>query len=656
MGTHQANVLLRMTRKYKAASFPAAVSNLKFAMPQEGASLKFLFTTLASPDGTIYNPATAPKRYTTGRVYTSLFVRHWDAYIKPERSVIFSGALSLNEEGGQYTAASTHYTNLLEDSKLESPVAPFGDAGDFDITKDGTLVAFLAKDPDLNPANNTASYIYLVPASGETPPKPLNKPKNKDDPAGASSSPAFSPDGKRLAFLQMDMNGYESDKRKIYLADVETGDIAVLIPDWDRSPSKVTWSKNGNYLYLIGEEYGRDKVWLLPSNPLAQAEPQILVEDGGASDLYSLGGQSKSSSELDTLLITSTSLASPTYYSVLEIKSRSVRTLFSPRAVSTSGSSSLRESQIGEFWAPRDKYRSIHGWIIKPSFFKESEKYPLAFFIHGGPQGAWTNSWSTRWNPAVFAERGFVVVTVNPTGSTGYGQAFTDAIRKNWGGQPYEDLVLAHDYVLKKYNFIDGDRAVALGASYGGYMINWIQGMPFGRKFKALVCHDGIFSTMNQYTSEELYFPEHDFGGPIWSHREEYEKWSPANHINNWATPQMVIHNDLDFRLPVSEGLAAFNILQSLGIPSKYLTFPDENHWVLNPENSLVWHREIMEFIEHWVGLDKDGVTQDVREESRAQGEVKGAEIVDQKENVEVKIGEGKKMMQEVFEKVERDM
>jgi len=228
----------------------------------------------------------------------------------------------------------------------------------------------------------------------------------------------------------------------------------------------------------------------------------------------------------------------------------------------------------------------------------------LAYFIHGGPQGAWTDSWSTRWNPAIFAEQGYVVVAVNPTGSTGYGQKFVDAIQGEWGGKPYEDLAAGIDYLMKNegYNYIDFDHMVALGASYGGYMVNWIQGMPLGRKFKALVCHDGVYSTLNQYSSEELWFPHHDFEGNIWENREGYEKWDPAqkSHLDNWATPQMIIHNAKDFRLPISEGIAAFNVLQVKGIPSKFLTFPDENHWVLNPANSLMWHTEIFKWIQQW--------------------------------------------------------
>jgi len=242
---------------------------------------------------------------------------------------------------------------------------------------------------------------------------------------------------------------------------------------------------------------------------------------------------------------------------------------------------------------------------MKPSTFNPAFKYPLAYIVHGGPQGAWTDGWSTRWNPAVFAEQGYVVVCPNPTGSTGYGQAFTDAIEKQWGGLPYEDLVKGFEWIEKNMKYVDTSRAVALGASYGGYMMNWIQGQPLGRKFKALVTHDGVYSMAGQMASEELYFPEHEFGGKFWKNQEEWLRWDPSKHTDKWATPHLVIHSELDYRLTMSEGLAAFHTLQDKGVESQFLTFPDENHWVLKPENSLLWHTVVLDWINVHVGLPK---------------------------------------------------
>jgi len=266
----------------------------------------------------------------------------------------------------------------------------------------------------------------------------------------------------------------------------------------------------------------------------------------------------------------------------------------------------LSQDQVDEFWYAGAEDYNVHAWVLKPSNFDKNEKYPLAYLIHGGPQGAWNEGWSTRWNPAIFAEAGYIVVAPNPTGSTGYGMAFQNGIMNQWGGRPYIDLVKGFEYIEANLPYVDTTRAVALGASYGGYMVNWIQGHPLGRKFKALVTHDGVFSTLNQYSSEELFFPHHDFDGTLWDNRENYEKWDPASHLKEWATPHLIIHNELDYRLPIAEGLAPFNVLQTKGIDSKFLTFPDENHWVLKPENSLVWHREVLGWINKYSGIEKE--------------------------------------------------
>lgn len=276
---------------------------------------------------------------------------------------------------------------------------------------------------------------------------------------------------------------------------------------------------------------------------------------------------------------------------------------------------------------------SVHAWVYRPSTYDaaKSKTYPLALLVHGGPQGSWADSWSTRWNPAVFAEQGYIVVAPNITGSTGYGQAFTNDIRCDWGGAPYKDLVNCFEYIEKNMPEVDTGRAVALGASYGGYMMNWLNGHDLGRKFKALVCHDGIFSFGGLLATEELYFPFYDLGGTPWkspaktetqdgalqktaehasqifgsSSIDAWEKNDPSRYLDQWATPQLVIHNSKDYRLCISEGLAAYNVLQARGVESQFLTFPDENHFVLKPENSLVWHKVVINWINSHVGLPK---------------------------------------------------
>ncbi|RPB15531.1 alpha/beta-hydrolase, partial [Morchella conica CCBAS932] len=574
------------------ASLNAPVSNLKPVV--RGEYLNFVVSALSTPStGEAYNAETAPKKYTSGLSYESLFVRHWDSYIKPQRSSLFTGPESNSD------AVHKQLMNLLgSGSKLETPVAPFGGAEDFTISPDGDTVAFLSKSPDLNPANNTQTLLYTVPFSDGSKPCPINPPEKKDTDGnliaqGASSSPVYSPDGKYIAYLQMYQNGYESDQNKIFLYEISSSKTTLLLKDWDNSPSKLVWAPDSAALYIVAENNGRGKLFKTGIVGANSGDVEELISENSVNGVHIL--------PTGKLLISKNSLTSSTGYFTLDPSSKTVTPLLSPVKVDKE-LSSLEKVTVEDFSFKGADDVEVHGLITKPSNFDAKKKWKMAFFIHGGPQGAWTDSWSTRWNPAVFAEHGYVVVAVNPTGSTGYGQKFVDGIQGQWGGRPYIDLEKAFEYLEKsdKYSYIDFDNSVALGASYGGYMINYIQGKPLGRKFKALVCHDGVFSTLNQYSSEELYFPQHDFEGKIWENRAGYSKWDPAALVTNWATPQLVIHNELDYRLPVSEGLAVFNILQELGVPSKFLTFPDENHWVLKPENSLFWHETVLEWIDRW--------------------------------------------------------
>ncbi|RPB00833.1 hypothetical protein L873DRAFT_744933 [Choiromyces venosus 120613-1] len=576
---------------YKAASLPAPVSNLKTVSPPDK-PVNFVVSALAYPNGTIYNPESAPKKLDTGLIYESLFVRHWDVYDKPEKSSLFSGILSL--QGAKFKLEK-EIKNLMADADgiIETPIAPFGGADDFDISPDGQTVAFISKTPYLNPANYTQVLVYTVPFDGSSKPEPINLEGKDTDgnplPEGAASSPKFSSDGGALAYLQMYINGYESDQNNVLVYKFDSSSTTALWKPWDRSPSGLLWSADDNTIFLTAESYGRVRIF---QAHIDDVTPKEITAEGSIAALHLLPS--------GDFLISRNSLTSSIGYFIFNPSTKDFKTLLLP----TEADPQLADlSKItAEDFSFDGAVTKVHGFIVKPSDFDSSKKTRLAFLIHGGPQGAWTDSWSTRWNPALFAEAGYIVVTVNPTGSTGYGQALTDAIQNQWGGLPYIDLVKSMEYLenTEEYKYIDFDNAVALGASYGGYMINYIQGMPLGKKFRALVCHDGSFASQNIYATDELYFPQREFNGTLWDNPENYSKWSPSALIKNWGTPQFVIHNALDFRLPISEGLSVFNILQSLGIPSKFLTFPDENHWVLKPENSLVWHREVLEWINRW--------------------------------------------------------
>ncbi|PSN69781.1 hypothetical protein BS50DRAFT_519189 [Corynespora cassiicola Philippines] len=582
----------------------------------------------ATSDGNLHNPEKAKKPLTTGRLYTSLFVRHWDHYVTENKNAIFIGTLTLKDD--KYKLSELK--NALKGTKLSSPIEPFGGADHFDISSTGLV--FTSKDPDLNPALHTKTNIYLSVASDfwDLSNDPQIQKVELDGIEGASTSPVFSPDGSQLAFLSMKTDGYESDKNQIFIVpDVRTPSWVIYAfaskdgkGTWDRSPQSINWSPNGKTLYFTAEEHGR--VSLFVSHFTGSGEMPNLT---GPWQLVK-GGTITSVSVLEDggIFLSSTSLIENSLYSrvpALAADEASQRTYMLPTEEPTANHSSgelttqyissssrsssmfgLSRRQVGEIhWPGAAPNTSIHAWVVKPSTFDSSKKYPLAYLIHGGPQGAWEDGWSTRWNPAVFAEQGYVVIAPNPTGSTGYGQDFTDAIQGQWGGLPYEDLVMGFDWIKNNLGYVDTERAVALGASYGGYMMNWIQGHPLGRHFKALVTHDGVFSMTGQLASEELYFPFHDLRGPQWEHPDRWSQWDPSRFTRHWATPHLIIHSELDYRLTISEGLSAFNVLQARGVPSQFLTFPDENHWVLNPENSLLWHRTVLDWINGYVGLER---------------------------------------------------
>ncbi|RDL36839.1 uncharacterized protein BP5553_06191 [Venustampulla echinocandica] len=580
------------------------VSNMKVARI-DADNIALAVTGLATPSGDLYNPKTAEKPISTAKIYSKLFVRQWDSYVTENKSSIFYTVLSRLQGVSKMTVAPLK--NALADLSvpLETPVPPFGGAGDFDISKNG--IVFVAKDPTLDPANYTKTDLYYIPlrtfTERQAPTPQIVKTGNL---RGYSSSPVFSPDAKSVAFARMKSDQYESDKPRLLLVpditDLSNVQEFYETEDgegkWDLRPESIIWSRNGEELYVTAEENGRGKLFKLPASPRhATHLPTAIIENGTVTDVKALPN--------NRIFISSTSLVDNSIYSIYIPDDPSGRLTVSSNAKGgkTFG---LSQDQVHEFWYQGAGDYSVHAWVVKPSFFKKGQKYPLAYLIHGGPQGAWNEGWSTRWNPAVFAEQGYVVVAPNPTGSTGYGMALQNGIKNEWGGRPYEDLVKGFEYIEKNMDYVDTTRSVALGASYGGFMVNWIQGHPLGRKFKALVTHDGVFSTLNQYSSEELFFPHHDFGGTLWENRENYEKWDPARHLENWATPHLIIHNELDYRLPIAEGLAPFNVLQTKGIPSKFLTFPDENHWVLKPENSLVWHKVVLDWINKYSGVTSD--------------------------------------------------
>ena len=580
------------------ASLDAQYQGLKAVNTPDG-NINFIVNAMAYGNGTVYNEALAPTPYSTARFYEDIFIRHWDTYLTMERSALFSGTLEQNS--GAYSLSSAGLKNLLVGieapvTRPETPVPPYGDQGDYDITPDGSTVAFLSKAPQLPKVNYTASYIYVVPHDGSSVAAPVNGPDTSafsDGHQGASAAPTFSPDGKSIAYVQMDGISYESDRNKLYVADLASKRISSIAADWDRSPDQMAWANNASLIYVGAPDIGTEKVFPLPINAPADYVPVNITQGPYVLDISVLPD--------GMLLMTDSSIYSSTDYYTLDPDTGDMNTLFESFR-SDPELAGLGPEDVDEFYYP-GTFGPQQSWIIKPTGFDPSKTYPLAFWPHGGPQGAWYNEWSTRWNYRVWSDQGYVVIAPNPTGSFSYGQALTDAIQNNWGSYPYDDLVAAWTYVDEHIPYIDISRGINAGASYGGFMTNWIQGHDLGRKFRALVTHDGITSTLNMYASEELWFPQHDFNGTLWDNRANYERWDPVSHAINFSTPHFIVHSSHDFRLPVSEGIFMFNVLQERGVPSRLLNFPDESHWVLGRENSLFWHQEIFNWINHYSGI-----------------------------------------------------
>ncbi|CAG8959070.1 hypothetical protein HYFRA_00012851 [Hymenoscyphus fraxineus] len=603
------DALLPGAEPITAGSIPGSADGLKIVKTGPG-NYGVAFFGSASPNGSIYNSNLQETRLSSGRMYTSIFVRHWDTYLTPQRNSIWYTTLSASSNGS-YTNSSSSYTlgepiNALQGSGLESPIPPMGGSDNYDIGPNG--IVFISKDPALNAATTTKSDVYFLPLKSftESPPAPVQV--STPGLEGASSTPVFGPNGVSVGFVRMKDISYESDKNRLLLvSDITKSTEAAEfyatangVGAWDRSPTSVTWSTDGKSLYLPTEDYGRLRLFSIAADPTVTALPKIIYAD------YVIDVHPVASGKI---LVNGAGFLDNSVYSWIDpVLSESTNATSGVTLINANlgfgAKWGLSRSQISEVYYQGDGDYMVQAWVIKPSFYEEGKKYPLFFYVHGGPQGSTDDAWSNRWNMMVYAEQGYIVVAFNPTGSIGWGQQLCDQIQNEWGGKPYNDLVLGYQYIEQHLPFVDLDNAVEAGASYGGYMTFWIAGHDLGKKFKAQFAHDGSFNTLAQYTSEELWFMQHDFNGTLWDNFENYQRWNPAAHTKNWTTPMLIVHNELDYRLPIAEGLAAFNVLQAKGVPSKFLSFPDENHWVLRPENSLVWHKTVLDWLNGFVGLE----------------------------------------------------
>jgi dipeptidyl aminopeptidase/acylaminoacyl peptidase len=510
----------------------------------------------------------------TGVLYKELFVRHWDAWSDGRRSQVF--ALMLDGSG-----AARGIPLNLTGGIGDVPGKPFGGREDYAFSPDGTQVAFSVRAAS-DEAWSTNFDVYLVPADGGALPRNLTA-----DNLAWDGQPAFSPDGTQLAYVAMDKPGYESDRFHLVLLNLQSGVKRPLTQNWDRSIASFAWSRDGKTLFATSDHLGQRPLWAVD---VASGRASAIT---GAGEVEGFGvGASK-------VFYAASNLANPAdLYSVGFSGGK-------PAQLTRLNQSLLEQRKFGEyeqFSFPGWNGENVFGYIVKPVEFKADRKYPVAFLIHGGPQGSFGNAWSWRWNAQAFAGAGYGVIMIDFHGSTGYGQAFTDSISGDWGGKPLDDLKLGLDAALKANSWLDGDHMCALGGSYGGFMINWIAGQ-WPDRFKCLVSHDGVFDNRTMYYStEELWFPEHEFSGPEYKNPASYAKFNPVDYVSRWKTPTLVIHGQQDFRVPYAQGLAVFTALQRQGVPSELLYFPSENHWVLKPADSIQWYEAVLGWLTRWTG------------------------------------------------------
>ncbi|MFL5352029.1 prolyl oligopeptidase family serine peptidase [Archangium sp.] len=545
-----------------------------FALSRDGKTLAValeVYPDCTTVECTAQRQKEQSQKKSTGRVYDKLFTRHWDTWADGKRNHLFV----LPVDGGGTPR------DVMAGMDADGPSKPFGGPEEFTFTPDGKGLVFTARDVGQSESWSTDLDLFLAPLDKPGAPSKLTE-KNR----ATDTQPVFSPDGKTLAYLAMSRPGYESDRLRVVLRSWPEGKERVLAESWDRSAGSLSWTADGKSVLVTADDLGQHPVFSLD---VASGQVRALSGQGNASEPQPLPD--------GRVVFLRDDLKSPSDLYAVGAEGGEARQL---TRLNEEAVARIRFGDYEQFEFAGWKGETVRGFVVKPADFDPKKKYPVAFLIHGGPQGSFGNHFHYRWNPQTYAGRGYVAVMVDFHGSTGYGQGFTDSIRGDWGGKPLEDLQKGLAAAIKRYGFMDGDKVCALGASYGGYMINWIAGqMP--DRFRCLVTHDGnLDEKLAYFNTEELWFPEWEHGGTPWEKPEGYTKHNPIDHVAKWKTPMLVIHGGQDFRVVDTQGLATFTVLQRRGIPSKLIYFPDENHWVVKPANSIQWHEGVLDWLDQW--------------------------------------------------------
>jgi dipeptidyl aminopeptidase/acylaminoacyl peptidase len=498
------------------------------------------------------------------RLIDSLMFRHWDVWTENKVNHLFVIAVDSGE------------ARDLTPGPYPVPPRSLSGPPDYAVSPDGSEVCFVSlRTPDQ--AVSTNCNLWAVSPEG-------GEPRRMSPWDGANAYPAYSPDGSAIAYGGMRTPGYEADKIELLVYERKRGTVREAAPDFAESVGPPVWSPDGSRLFFAANDGGRTRIYAVPS--AGGAPEPLTAEAGDHNPVIAPDGK--------TVVFVRETLTFPPGIFAVPAGGGEAASLASLNADVLA---ELDLPPAEDFWYEGAKGARVHGMLLRPPGFKAGKRYPVVFLIHGGPQSMFGLDFHERWNAQLFAARGWVVVMINPRGSRGYGQAFTDAIRGEWGGDCYQDLIRGFDHVLETFDFCDPGRTAAAGASFGGYMVNWIAGQT--DRFRCLVCHDGIFNTeMMEYATDELWFTEWEFGGMPWESPEEYRRWSPHLQAGKMKTPMLIIHGEQDFRCVPEEGLTLFTALQRRGIESRLLTFPDEGHWVQKPRNREVWYDTVLGWLE----------------------------------------------------------
>jgi len=508
------------------------------------------------------------------QLFTSLLYRHWNHWRHGKVKHVFA-----------FTLQGRTVQDLTPGPRDAPPIA-LGGREDYAFSPDGREVAFVSNTDKLIAAstNNDLFRMTLRALGGRL---RMSRPERLTPNKANQNSTVYSPDGRYLAYRSMKVERYEADRQRLVLYDRRTKSRRVLTESFDRSVEDFAFSPDGKTLYFTAQDRGYVPIYTVP---VAGGKVRKLVKKVYARDLRV---------SPDGKQLVFVSLASHSPAELYRVSTTGGK----PRAL-TSLQANLRRRVkmfgVEHLWFKGAKGHPVHALVVKPPNYRPGRRYPLVVMVHGGPQGMSGDSWHPRWNAQLFAAPGYVVLMPNFHGSTGYGQKFTDAIRGDWGGKPYQDVMKSVDAALRKFRFIDGRKICAIGASYGGYMMNWIGGHT--RRFNCLITHAGVYDLRSKYgTTEELWFPEREFHGTPWTNPAMYRKWSPSNYVKNWKTPTLIVHGQHDYRVTVGQGMQLFTALQRMGVTSQFLYFPDETHFVQKPQNRLLWWKTVHKWLARYL-------------------------------------------------------